>query len=245
MPPEPPASTTGMSPDGAGRALELGRWPGGRRPGPPLRPPRGQDLETPRSPRSVDSRSASRCHRSRRTTTLKRVRTWSSAANIPRSSRRRSRRVESPRATWTWVIAEPCRSSHVVSKTQQFDLAGLLHVARHDARERTVVTRDHRARHHAHHRHPRARRRRPRAPQRGGPLGEVSGVGEAGRLADDDPDTRSAIASGVELFDPTLIQQRRRRARDPPRRPRRSHRRAPALRRAHVARPLVRRDRRA
>ena len=43
-------------------------------------------------------------------------------------------------------------------------------------------------------------------------LGEVGGVGEAGRLADHDSNTRAAIASGAELFDPSLIEQRRRRA---------------------------------
>src|SRR3712207_1452544 len=37
-------------------------------------------------------------------------------------------------------------------------------------------------------------------------FGEVGGVGEAGGLADDDPDARAAIAARRELLDPAVVE---------------------------------------
>ena len=212
-PPPPGPMTTGSVPDGAGRAasLVMARLGGGA--GELLDLVAVEQLEADRCGRSTRSRSACRCRRrprpTRRTACGPGRRRRAGRRCWPRGSGGASRRSgrapggsTRPRpgrprrpgaAGRPWRPWPPSRAGSRPRSGRGGVLAGERHLARRRRR-------------------PSGRRRpRPR-PRRARPVvGQVGGVGEAGGLADHDPDAGAAVAARGQLLDPAVVEHGRRR----------------------------------
>ena len=207
MPPLPPASTIGH----LARRRRAGRQLGQR----PRPPPLGdvldavalEDLEALGAGQRLVARSACRCRRWPRTTTLKRVRIWSSWASRPSELAIRTRRRLSPQPTCTWVMASPAARAASSARVEQLELAGLVHRVGRRAVAPPVRRRAGRARRCA-------PRRRP-----GGPRPRRPGPRPAGR-------PRSGRRCGRSRWSRRRRPGSRRRARGPRRAPRPGGRRA-------------------
>ena len=113
----------------------------------------------------------------------------------------------------TCVMAEPSAARGRVGPLEQLDLASPWRRPRGRSATSLGAGASCRARatsaHAAAAREPRPPAASAAAAQAG--LGQVGGVGEAGGVADDDPDAGAAVAPGAELLDLAVVERRRRR----------------------------------
>ena len=140
--------------------------------------------------------------------TEKKVRTWSSVVSRPSLLATRMRRRLPPTDAVTWLISPPAARAAASARRRIVDLVGLGHVLGEDAD--VVGRRGHRLGERPPSRTPPPPRRAAAdaasaAVSRPG-FGEIGGVGEAGGVADDDPDAGATVAARGELLDPAVVE---------------------------------------
>ena len=214
MPPLPPASTTGSSPEGAGRAVSLdrARWRPAR-PAPPPTPRRTSRTRACGPP--IRTRSGGRCPPWPRRRRENRVRAWSSPASKPSELAIRTRRRELPHPACTWEMASPdaraassarLSSSRVSPFRARASSDGAVLAATGSIRGRVARRPPSSCPRAPAPGHGRGRLGRPQQTR----LAEIGGVGEAGGLPGHHPDPGPPLPTGRELLDPPVVEHGRR-----------------------------------